>query len=334
VPQLPGNPEVTGADDPNSPTWWAVEGAPGPRAIGIGELLWDLLPSGPRLGGAPFNVTAHLQRLGFDAAFVTAVGHDALGYRARDEVARLGVETMLLQVNDLPTGVVDVRLDGDGNADYLIVSPAAYEAIEPLADAAIEAIGRVDVLVFGTLAQRFPGTSAATRQLADAQPAAERIYDVNLRAGCWTIGLVSALLRLATVVKLNDTEAAILARELRLPDESPESFARATADRFDVRGVCVTRGAGGAAMLLDGRYAEIAGVAVEVADTVGAGDAFTAGLAAGLVDSWPLDRVLGLANRLGAFVASRDGAIPDWHPADLGLTSVAREGGSLPTRRA
>jgi fructokinase len=302
--------------------------------IGIGELLWDLLPTGPRLGGAPFNATAHLRRLGFNAAIVTAVGRDTLGSRARDEVARLGVETELLQVIDRPTGVVEVRLDLDGDADYRLVSPAAYEAIEPLADAAIDAIGPVDVLVFGTLAQRYPGTTAVTRQLIDAQPGAQRLYDVNLRPGRWTIGLVDDLLRLATVVKLNEAEAAILARELGLPDESLEAFARVTADRFDLRGICVTRGADGAALLLDGRYAEVAGVAVEVADTVGAGDAFAAGLAAGLVFSWPLDRVLELANRLGALVASRDGAIPYWDPAELGLTPVAREGSRLPTSRA
>lgn len=279
------------------------------RALGIGELLWDMLPTGPRLGGAPFNVMVHLRRLGFEAAFVSAVGRDALGSRAIAEVDRLGLGTSLIGVVDRPTGVVDVRLDGDGNANYRIVSPAAYEAIEPLPDAAVGALGPVDVLVFGTLAQRFPGTAQATRQLIAARPDAVRLYDVNLRPGCWTAGLVSQLLSLATVVKLNEAEAAILAADLGLPDESVETFARATADRFGNRGVCVTRGAEGAVMLLDDRYAEVPGIAVDVVDTIGAGDAFTAGLGAGLVEGWPLDEVLELANRLGVQAASHAGAI-------------------------
>ena len=291
--------------------------------IGIGELVWDLFPSGPRLGGAPFNTVAHLRRLGVDAAYVSAVGDDELGHRARDDVVRLGVQVSLLQSVDLPTGVVRVQIDSAGNPDYDIVSPAAYEATAPLASSTIEAIGAFDIIVFGTIAQRNEGTLTLTRQLVGAWATALRLYDVNLRHGYWTAALVNDLLCVATLVKLNEAEMAILAREFHVPVSSYEAFSRAAAERFDLRGVCVTRGADGAALLLDGSYAEVSGIPVAVADTVGAGDAFAAGLAAGVISGWPISHVLDLANRLGSLVASRAGAIPDWEPVELGLGASA-----------
>ena len=286
----------------------------GRRVLGVGELLWDLLPTGPRLGGAPFNVVAHLHRLGFDAAYLTAVGSDELGTRARAEVERLGVDASLIQPADLPTGIVRVALDAAGVPAYEIVSPAAYEAVEfPRWHDA----DRFEVLVFGTLAQRFPNVHAATDRLAASAPDAIRLYDVNLRHGCWNPDLVRSLAEIATVVKMNQEEAATLAREFDLPDAG-EPFARALAAQHRLRGVCVTRGADGAALLLDGAFSEAAAAPVVVADTVGAGDAFAACLAAGIAAGWPIDSILDVAGRLAALVASREGAIPDWELSELG----------------
>jgi fructokinase len=290
------------------------------RAIGIGELLWDLLPAGPRLGGAPFNVIAHLARFGVRTAYVSAVGRDERGREALDELGRLGVETTSVELNDLPTGTALVRLDPAGVPEFEIVSPAAYEAITPpTGRGSVLGGGSTELLVYGTLALRFKGPRATLRQLAHEAPTAERLYDVNLRPGCWEPTLVEDLLSSATVVKLNDDEQRVLALELGLPSSSFEAFGRAMCRRYELRGVCVTRGPRGAALLLDETYAEVLAPAVHVVDTVGAGDAFAAGLGFGLLEGWNVEATLTSAARLGSFVASRVGAIPPWTLADIGL---------------
>lgn len=289
--------------------------------VGVGELLWDLLPDGPRLGGAPFNAIAHLARLGCRARYVSAVGRDDLGKRALLEVARLGVEADLIATTGLPTGVVRVALDAHGVPAYEIVLPAAYETIE-LPDRLDPAIaGSADMIVLGTLAQRFPSVRGATRTIVDANPAAVLLYDVNLRPGCWDAGLVARLLEGATVAKLNEDEQATLAAALALPASSTERFARTACDRYGLRGICVTRGASGAALLLDDVYREASAPRVLVVDTVGAGDAFSAGLGYGLLNSWTVSEILSVATDLGALVASRAGAIPAWDPAEIGVTA-------------
>jgi fructokinase len=295
-----------------------VTGPPhsGHAAFGIGELLWDLLPNGERLGGAPFNVVAHLRRLGWRCAYVSAVGADELGRRARDEATRLGIDTSLIEVNALPTGVVRVRLDAAGVPDYEIVSPAAYEAIA-LRQGRTEVVGdHLDLITFGTLAQRFSGVRAATHLLASEAPDAVRLYDVNLRRNCWHFGLVEELLTLADVVKLNEKEQEVLAAGLRLPTDSIEAFARGASKRYTLRAICVTRGPAGATLLLDDTYTETPAPRVRVVDTVGAGDAFAAALATGIIEGRAAAEMLDAANRIGALVASKSGAIPDEDPSE------------------
>jgi fructokinase len=292
---------------------------PTPAVVGIGELLWDLLPGGPRLGGAPFNAVAHLARFGCRTSYVSAVGRDELGDRAVAEVKRLGVDTSLLQVTEAPTGVARVEIDPDGAPAFEIGSPAAYELLEPPDGANPAVAGGIDLLVLGTLAQRFAGVREATRQLGHASPHTVRLYDVNLRPGCWDRDLVERTLGQATVVKLNEGELVVLAAVLALPASPIERFARVAADRFHLRGVCVTRGAAGAALLLDDVYREAPAPQVDVVDTVGAGDAFGAGLGYGLLRAWTVSDILSVATRLGSFVASRPGAIPAWDPVDIGV---------------
>ena len=289
--------------------------------VGVGEILWDLLPDGPRLGGAPFNAIVHLGRFGCRTAFVSAVGRDELGQRALAEATRLGVGTDLIEVNDQPTGVVRVELDEAGVPDYHIVSPAAYETRERLPpDRAVD--GAIDLVVFGTLAQRFEGPRAALQQIVEANQGAARLFDVNLRRGCWDPPLVERLLGLATVVKLNQDEQATLAETFGLPMAPTERFMRTACDRFELRGACMTRGDAGAALLLDDVYREAPAPRVDVVDTVGAGDAFTAGLGYGLIHSWTVSEILSVATRLGAFVASRAGALPEWDATDIGITGA------------
>jgi fructokinase len=285
--------------------------------LGIGELVWDLLPGGERLGGAPFNVVAHLRRFGCRAVYVSAVGTDARGRRAIEAAARVGVDTSLIEVNGRPTGVVRVRLGVAGEPEYEIVSPAAYEAASIHENWAGVVADSVDLVVFGTLAQRFPSVHAATERLISEAGDAVRLYDVNLRRGCWDRLLVEDLVQLATVLKLNEDEQSILAAELALPASSVEAFARSTSARYGLRGVCVTRGSSGAALLLDGTYLEAPAPNVDVIDTVGAGDAFAAGLAMGLMEGWSVTETLAICNRLGSLVVGHSGAIPRWARGEI-----------------
>ncbi len=288
------------------------------RILGIGELLWDVFPDGRRLGGAPFNVTGNLRRLGHPAAIVTAVGDDELGRAAITTAEVLGVDTSFIRVaTDLPTGTVDVARDAAGGHRFSIVSPAAYEsvsAIDGLADR-IEAWSP-DAILFGTLAQRFAGTRQITGRLAASAGATERLYDVNLREGCWSPELVTDLLSLATIVKVNDDEAVILAGILGCGPE-PAALGERIASGFGARTLCVTLGPRGAVLWASGMVTSVEGIPVAVADTVGAGDAFAAALLHGILLGMPAPELLGFANRLGALVASRPGALPAWSVGEV-----------------
>src|SRR3954454_24098357 len=173
----------------------------GGRVLGIGELLWDLFPDGPRLGGAPFNVVANVRRLGHAAAFVTAVGDDDLGRAALAATERLGVEATFISVaRALPTGTVEVATDPVEGHRFMIGSPAAYESIGAR-DALLGGLAEwgPHALVFGPLAQGSSGTRGLPQRGATQIRPAHRLYDINLREGCWTADLVVDLLGDATV---------------------------------------------------------------------------------------------------------------------------------------
>lgn len=295
------------------------------RVVGIGELLWDLLPSGPRLGGAPFNATATLARLGHEARFVSAVGDDQRGRDAIAEVERIGVDpAWIARSSDAPTGIVEVDVDPAGSPTFRIVSPAAYEtiALDPDDVEAIRA-WRPDAAVFGTLAQRFRRVLDSTRRLIDAAAIPVRLYDVNLRDGCWNDALIVELLSLATVVKVNADEAVVLGRLLEAGAE-PDQLGPVLASANGTRALCITRGAHGAALWLDGETFEVDGTHVDVVDAVGAGDAFAAALLDGLLRGRDPGETLARANRLGAIVASRAGALPDGAIEELDAASSLR----------
>ena len=288
------------------------------RVLGIGELLWDLFPDGPRLGGAPFNVVASMRRLSHPAAFVTAVGDDELGRSAVAAVDELGVDTTFISVApDLPTGTVAVTPDPVEGHRFTIGSPAAYASIGDADTLVTRLLDLVpEALVYGTLAQRSPAVRELTHRVATEIRPVNRLYDVNLRDGSWTGDLVLDLLRDATVVKLNGDEAVVLAGLLGSA-ATGRALAAALAARYGIERLCITRGAAGATLLVGGDEYMVEGIEVDVADTVGAGDAFAAGLLHGLLVDMPPDETLRFANRLGALVASRAGALPVWSATEL-----------------
>ena len=289
----------------------------------VGEVLWDAVPEGLHLGGAPYNVAYHLARLGRPVAMVSRVGDDVLGREARRRLAAGGVRDLVQTDGALPTGFVGVALDADGVPSYDIAGPAAWDALEPTPEATAAAAGSAAV-VFGSLAQRDPRSRATVQALVAASPLA--VCDVNLRPPFVDRGTVEGSLGGSDVVKLSDAELDRLAGWFGLAS-APDEAAAALADRFGCRAVCVTRGADGAALWRGGRWTEHPGHAVTVRDTVGAGDAFLAGLLAAWLGGADDASALDAACRLGAYVAGRAGATPSYDPGEVGAPAL---GGGRP----
>jgi fructokinase len=286
--------------------------------VGIGEVLWDLLPDGPRLGGAPCNVLVHLRRLGHRAAYVTAVGRDELGAAATRELAAHGLDTSFVATAAAPTGRATVELDAAGAPRFSIVPGAAYEEVDlTREDLARLAATAPAALVFGTLAQRSATLRRSTRELALALPDGVRLYDINLRTGLWDPALVADLAATATVVKMNDDEAAVVAPFLGATWPGTERFCRELTGRLGLRGVAVTAGAAGGALLIDDVFVESRAPRVPVVDTIGSGDAFAAALVDGLLAGRTAEAILRRSIALGALVATRPGAIPAWDVEEL-----------------
>lgn len=280
----------------------------------VGEVLWDAMPAGLFLGGAPCNVACHLQRLGQPVDVVSRVGDDALGREAVRRLEARGLHTAFVQVDrDLPSGFVSVRVDEDGVADYEIVEPVAWDAIA-LDDGLRERVAGARAVVFGSLAQRREPSRETVQTLCSLGALA--VFDVNLRPPHVSREVVRASLVAADIVKVNEEELRQLGTWFGGPRPMRAAVA-VLAEAFGCRLVCVTRGGDGAVLWHEGRWAEHPGYPVVVADTVGAGDAFLAALLAAVLEGRGDDEALGLACRLGAFVASQPGAVPAYEASGL-----------------
>jgi len=288
--------------------------------IGVGEVLWDLLPGGRKLGGAPANFAYHAHALGEPAAVVSAVGKDDLGWEILDSLRRLGVDTSLLQIApSAPTGTVDVEVDGAGVPRFIIHTGVAWDCLR-VTPALLTAARSARALCFGSLASRGLASRRAIWAALDAAPpAALRIFDINFRQRYYDADTVRTLLARANVVKLNDEELPVLLDLLGLAAGDEEAVARRLAERFHLRAVALTRGARGSLLLVDGQASSHPGIKVSVVDTVGAGDAFTAAVAVGMLRGFALERIHDLASRLAAFVCTQAGATPAI-PEDLTLS--------------
>jgi len=281
-----------------------------PVIVAVGEILWDLLPEGKQLGGAPGNFVHHARSLGADAALISRVGRDPLGDEAMARLREAGIPTSTIQRDDAaPTGTAAVAVDADGQPKFSLAADVAWDRIaadEPSRQLA----SRADEFTFGTLAQRSPGSRGAIRTLLDAcRPDALRILDLNLRDPFWTEDVVLASFRAATLVKLNADEIDRCSAMLKLSGDLRARMA-ALAERFHLKLLAVTRGAGGSVLHSGGTWSDHPGLPVPVRDAVGAGDAFTAALTLGVLRGDPLDRINRHANDVGAFVCTQPGATP------------------------
>lgn len=284
-----------------------------PVIVGLGEILWDLLPSGRQLGGAPANFAYGSHLLGNRAEVASRIGDDQLGDEVCDRLRQAAIGRDFLQADtDHPTGTVKVTIDSSGQPSYEIVEGVAWDFMawspewQSLAQSA-------DAVCFGTLAQRSSKSQETIHQfLKSTREQTLRIFDVNLRQNFYSKENITESLRLANIVKLNREEATVLRELLGFNNAASDDvyFCRELSQQFELQSVCVTYGADGS-LLCDGLHQHRhSGFKVAIQDTVGSGDAFTAGLAHGMLNGESLAETNDLANRMGAWVASFSGGMP------------------------
>lgn len=296
-----------------------------PLVIAWGEVLWDCLPRGMFLGGAPFNVACHCARLGLRASIASSVGDDFPGRLIRRRAAEHGVDTShLTTIKEAETGYVLATLDEKGNASYDIAHPVAWDHLQVTPEL-LAAASSARAIVFGSLAQRDPANRASLLHVLEAarDGAALRVFDVNLRSPFDDPEVVFSLATHADLLKLNEEELARLSGCETSSAGQLQSACTALAEKTGAQALCVTMGANGAAWWCKEFFTSQPAPSVQVVDTVGAGDSFLARLLVELTRN-PIssknraNEVLKLAAELGAFVASREGATPSYRIAKKG----------------
>ena len=279
--------------------------------VGLGELLWDMFPQGKQLGGAPANFAYMTALLGDRGIVASRVGDDRLGQEAIWTLKSSGLDTSQIQVDPVhATGTVQVKVDLKGQPEYTINEDVAWDHLawtpewERLAKSA-------DAVCFGSLAQRAEVSRWTIRKfLQSVGTDVARIFDVNLRQTYFTAEVLRVALLHANIMKVNHEE---LPRIIEMFGENFHGENQAAcwlADEFGIKLVCVTRGRQGSLLVCGDELHEHAGFTVKVADTVGAGDAFTAALVHHWLRKTPLEEMNLAANRMGAWVASQEGAMP------------------------
>lgn len=278
------------------------------KILCFGEVLWDRLPSGAKPGGAPMNVALHLNAIGKDAVIASRIGADQPGEELKVFLKQSGLSCELIQLDDeLPTSEVLVHLDEKNNASYEICEPVAWDNIERTT-LLEEAANQAGLLIFGSLASRNETTRNTLMSLL--QPGILKLIDVNLRNPYDRKELVEPLLQKADIIKLNDDELKVFANWFDQLHLNEEELLTWLAQRYGTQLICVTKGADGATLWAEGDCYQHPGYRVETVDTVGAGDAFLAGLVSALLDGEDYPTALAFACATGAFVASKSGATP------------------------
>jgi fructokinase len=275
--------------------------------------LWDVFPDGEHFGGAPANVAVHAAALGAEACMISAVGKDARGDTALERLAAAHVDcSAVARLADHPTGVVRVSVDAAGLPTYDIAAGSAWDRV-PWSAAVERVVQRADAICFGTLAQRSPVARATIRRAVGGASTREttwRLFDVNLRQSYYDADVLAESLDAANAVKLNQEELPVVARLCGIESGPPVKQLRVLCERFDLRLAALTRGASGS--LLVSRHGVWGAAAPDtvIADTVGAGDAFSAALLVGVLAGRPMDEVNRRANAVAAYVCSQSGATP------------------------
>ncbi len=277
---------------------------------GIGEILWDILPGGKQLGGAPANFAYHAGALGAEGAVVSAIGTDDLGDEVFYCLNKLFLETHYIARNqNRPTGTVSVQVDSAGKPHYTIHENAAWDFV-PFTEALGELARKTNAVSFGTLAQRSAITRETVRRfLKETDKDCLRVFDINIRQAFYSREVIEASLALASALKINDEELAMVGGLLGVGG-TENKIIEGLASRYHLQIIALTRGERGSLLWIGGQKIEHEGIKTTVVDTVGAGDAFTAAMVLGYLTGMDLAEISRQANEVAAYVCSQPGATP------------------------
>jgi fructokinase len=280
------------------------------KILGIGEVLWDIFPNGKYLGGAPVNFVHHCRQMGLEAYPVSRVGTDTLGAELLGDIAKKGISTDFIQIDtEHPSGTVRVEMTGQKHR-FTIMEPAAWDFIEG-EEKVMSAVRRAEAVCFGTLAQRNKiSRSAIMAMLYECQGLV--VFDINLRQTFFSREVIEDSLEFSHVLKLNDEEIVVIKDILELSGQGIAEISREVLGEYGLDLVCVTRGSQGAMLVSEKKVVDQPGTSVDIVDTVGCGDAFTAVLVHGLVCKKELEFIARDACWVGEFVAGQAGGTPVW----------------------
>jgi fructokinase len=277
--------------------------------IGLGEILWDMLPSGKVLGGAPANFAYHVSQFGLNGYAVSAIGNDLLGKEILDSLAEKHLNFLIENV-DFPTGTVPVTLDEKGIPQYEICEGVAWDNI-PFTQQAEELARICDAVCFGSLAQRNAVSRATILKILELVPAtALKIFDINLRQHFYSKEIIENSLKHCNILKINDEEVVVAAKLFDWQGLSEEVVCKKILDAYSLKMVILTKGAIGSSVITDDETSYIDTPKVHVADTVGAGDSFTGSFVAALLNGESVRNAHKLAVEVSAYVCTQHGAMP------------------------
>lgn len=277
--------------------------------VGIGEILWDMLPAGKSLGGAPANFAYHSACLGAEAWAVSAIGDDPLGHEILDVLKTKKLHA-LLAMSSRPTGIVQVELNASGVPTYNIMENVAWDNI-PFTPEMEALAARTDAVCFGSLVQRMNSRDSVRKFIEATPTSALKVFDINLRQHYYCLDVIEASLRMSDILKINDEEIRIVADLLSL-DGDDEQVCRKLIYTYSLRLVILTKGAQGSVVVTsDEVFSQPAGK-VQVIDTVGAGDSFTAAFVNAYLQGLPITQAQKLASDTAAIVCSHKGAMPKY----------------------
>ncbi len=270
-----------------------------------------MLPLGKQAGGAPFNFTFHSYQLGWPAVMVSRVGKDELGQDLLEKCKELGLNPEFLQEDLIhPTGTVEVELDSQGQAEYEIKEDVAWDHLE-WNDGLKNLAGNCAAVCFGTLCQRHSVTRNTLKNFLERCPKKTiKVFDINLRQNFYNREILEESLYKATWAKVNEQELETLTDLLGLKGDDLKESLEILRRRYNLELAALTLGENGCLVNTKNERIYLQGHKIEVADTIGAGDSFTAGLLVGLLKKKPLRRAITIANDLAAQVASKTGGTP------------------------
>ena len=277
--------------------------------VGLGEALWDCLPEGRKIGGAPANFAYHASQFGYEAHAVSAVGNDALGDESIEALKANGLKLCMPRV-DFPTGQVLVSLDEDGVASYDIKEGSAWDNI-PFTPEMEQLAGRCSAVCFGSLAQRNEVSRNAIYRFLNATPkGCMRIFDINLRQNFYSKEVIQESLRRCNVMKINDEELVIIGRMFGYPGLDIENKCWLILGKYNLDMLVLTCGVNGSYVFSKGAMSFLETPKVEVADTVGAGDSFTGAFVASILSGKTIPEAHRIGVNVSAYVCTQNGAMP------------------------